>query len=363
MANLGFDGFDHYNAAADFLSRSDFIQWQNTTSAGTLSFVTGLTGYGKAVKIVGGNFGEGLLGVFGARNQHFFFGQRVFCLNNNISAYGFYLHCIDSLAAGGAADQFKLRFDENNYAVEVWNGTTLLGTSANNVWAGDVSNFIEIELYVATGTSGYVNVWVNNVQVLALSGITTQQSANAWVDSISYQPSPVSGGGGSYIILDDFYYNDTTSGPGLFPMNGRAGDSRTSTQFATGNDVVQFAPLANANWQEISEVAMDGDASYNYDNNAGDQDTFVFQPLLATLSTIYALRLTYATRNDGAGSRTTAGVVKIGGTSYVYGSPNSVPASANYVYFSNQWTLSPATGLNFTRTEVNGADFGYKLVS
>jgi hypothetical protein len=194
------------------------------------------------------------------------------------------------------------------------------------------------------------------------ANITTQLTANAWFDVIDFMASPLSGFGKT-ILLDDFYYCDTVAGPGLTPANSMLGDSRVACVFATGDDAVQFTPLANANWQEISEVAMDSDTSYNYDATAGHQDTFDFQAIENLISTIYCLQLTYAARKDDAGTRTMAGVAKIGGVSYVYSAPDSVPASATYTYFSDPFVLSPATGLNWTLAEINGAAFGYKLVT
>lgn len=372
MTTRGFDGFDHYNALADLEARSNFIQWQKTVWGGgftfNVSFVTGLTGYGKALSlttaIIGGPTANisTLREVFGSRNQEFYVGYRLKGVGT-----GAWLIFGDSIGSGSYVTQFSVHVDEGNYALEVWSGNgiistgTLLYATANNVWPGDVGFFLEIHVKIATSGAGTIEFKVDNVLVGSAS-ITTQRSVNAWSDVIDIAASPVTSNSET-ILIDDAYYNDTTTGPGMFPMNSWAGDSRVASQFATGNDVVQFTPFANTNWQEISEVAMDSDVSYNFDNTAGDQDTFTFNPLVNTLSSIYALQLTYATRNDGAGTRTIAGVVKIAGTSYVYGSPNNVPASATYVYFSDIWYLSPATGLNFTRTEVNAADFGYKLVT
>lgn len=370
MALKAFDGFGHYKQAADFLSRSNFLQWQIlSTAAPTISFPTGLTGYDQCLSLATGTNTLGqtswLRAVFGDRNQEFYLGFRFkgTVSSGGSNGSGVWLGFYDTI---GAAAQFCIHFDETNYAVEVYQGSlfspgALLGASANNVWMGGVGFFAEIHAKVDS-SAGAVEVKVDGVSVLSLTGLDNQSTANAWADALNIMASPKSPAS-TTVYFDDFYYCDTVAGPGTIPCDTFLGDCRVATVFATGNDVVQFTPLANANWQEISETAMDSDVSYNYDSVAGDQDTFDFQPIENTLSTIFGLQLTYATRKDDAGAHTIAGVVKIGGTSYPYGSPNSVPASSTYTYFSDLWILSPATGLNFTRTEINGAALGYKLVT
>lgn len=372
MALKGFDGFDHYNGIADMQSRSNFLQWQQESYGGTgsmtIAFVPGLTAavspYGQAVKMTNAVSGiingtTMLRAVFGARNQEAYFGVRIKGVGT-----GLWMLVGDSIAPGL---QFSIHVDEGNYAIECWTGNglnslgSLLYATPNNSWIGGVGFFLECHIKIATSGAGFVQFWVDGVSVGSAS-ITTQQTGNAWFDVVDFAASPFSGLG-STVYLDDFYYNDTTIGAGLYPCNGPVGDSRVVTTFATGNDAVQFTPLAGANWQEVSEVAMDSDTSYNFDATAGHQDTFTFGAIESTINTFYGLQVTYAVRKDDAGAHTMEGVVKISGTSHYPASANAIPAGSTYTYFSDLWILSPASGLNFTLTEINGADFGYKLVT
>jgi hypothetical protein len=371
MALKAFDGFDHYKQLADMLSRSNFLQWQQSGSGSNpvVAFVTGLTGLGRALSLTTGESGgpgtfwSAIRSVFTDRNSEAYIGFRMLGKPSTEDyTTGLWIVVGDSI---GGFQQFSVHFNESNYAIQIWTGNpalsfgTLLWTSSNNVWSGNVGEFIE--MHIVINNTGTVEFRVNGVSV-GTALVDTQQTPNAWFDVIDWLTSPINGFGNT-IYLDDFYYCDTMSGPGVSPCNTFLGDVRVATVFATGNDAVQFTPLANTNWQEISEVAMDSDTSYNYDATAGHQDTFVFQPIANVITTIYGLQLTYAARKDDAGSRTIAGVIKISGTSYPYGSPDTVAASATYMYFSDLWILSPATGLNFTLSEINAADFGYKLVT
>jgi hypothetical protein len=268
--------------------------------------------------------------------------------------------------------QVAVLFNPVNYSIQIYTGgTTLLGpgggfwdgtlvyVSANNVWTGNVWNFIEI-WPVINATTGSVTVRVNGVVLASVTGIDTKITSNLWWDQMGIA-SQTTGGLNVDTQIDDLYYCDTTTGAGLTPCNTFLGDCRVQTLFATGNDAVQWTPHAGSNWQEVAETAMDSDTTYNYSSTPGQQDTLDFGALAGTITTIYGIQLTYAARKDDAGARSVKSVVKVSGTSY-FGSTNSLP-DGNYAYFTDQWILNPNTGLNWTISGVNGAAYGYNMVS
>lgn len=364
MALKVFDGLDHYNDSTDFLSRTGFLQWQfpNNFVPSVFQFVTGLTGFGKALRW-GHNQNIAqptptIFAVWGNRDQEAYIGVRI----KPDAGWSFQVGFYDSV---GADSQLTITIDAANYSVSAHRGTssgTLLGMSANNVWTGGVGNFFEFHYKIAN-TGGVIEVRNNGATVLSITGVDTQITANAWADVMSLLPFTAGIAVVPTGVIDDIYYCDTVPDSGSSGNDSFLGDSRTSTVFATGNDAVQFTPLANQNWQEISEVAMDSDTSYNFSANAGDQDTFVFAPTSNVITTIYGIQVTYAARKDDVGSRTMAGVIRISGTSYVYGTPDTVAAALTYSYHTDLWILNPNTGVNFTLSDLNAATYGYKLVT
>ena len=157
------------------------------------------------------------------------------------------------------------------------------------------------------------------------------------------------------------YYCDGTTGPGTYPCNSFLGDVRDSTQFAVGNGgTIDWTPLANTNWQEISEVQFDGDASYNRSNSAGAIDLFNPQVLNADIDQVVCLAVTLAVRLEDAGARLIAPCIQIGSTVYV-GTPQAVDLS--YLYITSYWPINPSNGASWTTTEVNDCQFGYKIVA
>lgn len=359
MALKVFDGFDHYNAQADFFARaSNFLQWQTILfQAANVAFNTGRDGFGKCVNLsIVTTSTVGVLASWGARNQEAYFGFAELVPNGN----SFSVNLFDGVAGN---IQCLILFNGNNYSIQFfrYNGAGApisLYISPNNVWSPEVWNFIEVHGKIDT-SAGILEVRVRNQVVASASGLNNQYTANAWFDGTQFTVTPLSGF--DSLSIDDLYYCDTTTGPGLTPCNTYLGDVAVKTLFATGNDSVQFTPLTGSNWSEINETAMDSDTSYNYSTTATNQDTFTFQPLEATITTVFGVQLTFAARKDDALARMIKPIVKISGTSYA-GTTYSIP-DTNYAYFTYLWVLNPATALNWILSDVNGADYGYNLVS
>lgn len=370
MAIQAFDGFDHYNSAVDWKSRSNnFIQYQQpSTNANPINFVTGRNGFGKAMQVNLGVTAD--IWTFGQRVANAFVG---FACKFTANGTGLRIYLLDSTTQ---LVNLTVYFNPFNYSVQVWRGPsvngdfdqtgTLVYSSPNNIWSGQIWNFFEVWADIDSST-GFVKAYVNGVLLASYSGNTrgpTQNHSpfatpNTWWDQMTVQMVNV--GGSSQMLIDDLYYGDSTTGPGLHACNQPIGDARVATLFPIGNNTVQWTPLANANWQEVSEVAMDSDTTYNYTSTAGNEDLLNFQSLPSTVTTIFALQVTGAYRKDDALARTVKQAVKSGATE-AYGANYSLP-DTNYAYFTDLFTLNPNTSANWTLSDVNGMSAGYNLVA
>lgn len=373
MALKVFDGFDHYNSQTDLLARSGFLQWQLYGIYNpSFGFQTGANGDGKALTInhdsLRNNFGL-LVGVMGARLSNAFVGMRITATDVSSVPAGFGIIFWDTLASGGPSPQCSVFFNPGNYCIQIYSGlysgtfggiaSTLLATSANNVWA-EGTNFIEI--WPVIGASGSVEVIVNGQTLMNVTGIGTDPTGDAWWDAVGITPEPPVGQLASpTIALDDFYYCDTTTGSGTYPCNTPLGDVHVYTRFPIGNSSVQWTPLANTNWQEVDETAMDGDTSYNYSSTAGQEDLLNFGALASTINHIIGVQVTGAYRKDDAATRIVKQALK-SSTTEVYGSNYSLGVSS-YQYFTDLFVLDPNTSASWTLTAVNNAAAGYNLVS
>jgi hypothetical protein len=367
MAILAFDGFDHYNQKADWLSRSNnFIQYQQpATNANQVTFVTGRNGFGKAMELSPGASSD--IWTFGQRVANCFIG---FAGRFPSQGNGVTLYLMDSTLN---LCNLTVVFNPLNYSIQLWTGPnkslfnqvgTLVYSSPNNIWSGQVWNFFEI--WANISGSGFFKAYVNGVLLASFTGNTrgpAQSTSpfaqpNLWWDQVGFQLTNV--GGSSLMQVDDLYYGDTTVGPGVHACDQPIGDVRVATLFPIGNNTVQWTPLSGTNWQMVDEVAMDSDTTYNSTSTAGNEDLLNFQSLPSTVTTIYALQVTGAYRKDDALSRTIKQAVKSGVTE-AYGANYSIP-DTSYAYFTDLFTLNPNTSANWTLSDVNGMSAGYNLV-
>jgi hypothetical protein len=344
MALLGFDGFDHYNSAADLGARNGFIQYNQGAS---LSIQPGRNGYAYSIEVT-----SNLTVTFGQRVASAFVGF-AYKVTTGGGAQSFYFY--DSVAA---LPQVRVDLNFSNYSVEIYTWVSGVWSaayiSANNVFAGTVWNYVEI-WPVISSSAGSVQVKINGQQVAFVSGINTEHSTNAWWDQLVFP------GGQAAFYLDDLYYADATTGPGTYPCSSPLGDVRTVTLFPISNHSVTWTPLANTNWQEISEVAMDSDTTYNYTTTVGDEDLFNFGALSSTISKILGVQVTGAYRKDDAGAHTLKQALK-SGTTEQYGTTRSLP-DTTYSYFTDLWAVDPNTSASWTVTGVDNIAAGYNLVS
>nr|WP_294549988.1 hypothetical protein [uncultured Rhodopila sp.] len=364
MAVIASDGFDHYNLGTDPLLRVGALQWSLGTypSSGINIVTPGRGGFGKALQVYyPGNFvgavTNGIYGIFSSNLSEYYF---AFALNDGTNLEQVFVELIDPLAGNNA--QVTVSIDPTSGTVTLlkgaFNSTTVL--AASEPAAINTATYPIVEIGVRLGSSGFLTVRVNNNQVVTYSG-NTQSTANASFGGVLFGLTYDAGNGrpGSFEI-DDFRYNDTTTGPGSYPCNAWMGDLRVATIFPIGNGAVAWTPLANANWQEVSETAFDGDTTYNFASTLGAEDLFNLAPLAGTISYVIAVQVVGAYRQTDASPHTVAQHVKVGGTDTALTTRNT---TLGYEFFSDMMAINPTTAGSWTVAEVNAMQIGYEAVT
>ncbi len=345
MALKVYDGFDHYNTVTDLLSRSGFLQWQITSSSTPgIAFVPGLVGgQGKALQLtMGGNNNENIFGVFSDRNQEAFVGVRLYLPTSGSNASGVKLGFADTV---GGLCQCMVHFNQANYSIAVYRGDifsagVLLGVTANNVWSANSAFYADIRMKI-DNSAGEVQIKINGVTVLNLSGLDNQVSANAWFDAFQIKVSPDQNVNLNSMILDDVRYNDTTTGPGPNPYDSFMGDMRCVGSFAIGDDVVQFTP----------EITTRTFGNTNTDNSVGNAPNVIgFMPFTipnaGDLDTTLTVTLTGAVSGHLVlGIYDSDGVDNLPGTKLVQATALTNPVSGVNTF---TFTGSPALVTNRT---------------
>lgn len=233
------------------------------------------------------------------------------------------------------------------------NGTTLYTSPTNTMLAG----WYYFEVYAKIGDSGSVIIRFNEGEVCNLSGIDTQPSSSTTV-------------GGFYLGWGDVnWYNIYYNYDDLYVIRpdgeGAAwflGDVRVETIFPTGEGTtIDFAPSAGTdNALNVDEVAHDGDTTYNSSATLNAKDTLVYGNLATATGTIHAVRYNTAARKTaGGGLRKIAPILRHGGSDYTR---PSFMLSDSYNWAPQTMDEdNPATGVDWTISDINNAEFGYQV--
>lgn len=238
--------------------------------------------------------------------------------------------------------------------LRLWRGdqTTLLATSTVALPTGAWS-FLELKTTIHD-TAGAMELRINGATAATFSGDTKYSSTIGTARSIR-----LSGGVYSstyYGWIDDLYICD---GAGA-TNNDFLGDCRVDTLYPNGSGAsAQFAPTGSAaNWENVDDVTPDDDASYNASDTAGAVDSFAFTDMAVLNTTVFGLQANILARKDDAGSRTLRAIARIGGANHEGG---DLSLSDSYLDLTQVWPLNPATSTAWTESQINAAEFGYKV--
>jgi len=161
----------------------------------------------------------------------------------------------------------------------------------------------------------------------------------------------LSHGDNSDNIYDDMYY--------VYDEARTLGESRIQLGEALANDTVEWTPLAGQNWENIDEISVDSDTTYNATNTVGAKDLFKFTDIVVNPDVIHAVGIVYAARKEDSGTRTVQSVVKSGGVEQNGFAQNM---TTDYIWTRDVLNLDPQGNVPWTKARVNALRIGYRLV-
>jgi hypothetical protein len=336
------DSFDHYNTAQ--IPR----KWSGVIGAPTIQSGTARTG--SAMKTTGGS-----VGAYKALTAQstWIVG---FASNLEATATGALLTLYDT---SNAAPQVTLKA-ESSGLLTVRRGSdsgTVLGTTSS---AHPIGAWCYVELKVLiSGTVGTVDVQINGVNVLSLTGQNTKSTAAATADTIIVNSAVPTANGSGYTQnreIDDLYVCDGTGAAN----NTFLGDVTVQCVFPTGAGATTGWAHTGAatNWQAVSETPADDDTSYVSTSSVGAVDSYAHGAVGA--GTVFGVQLCLEARKTDTGARVIQPLVRSGGAD----SPGSmVPLSTSYQIYTDIRETDPNTGLAWTTSGINAAEIGEKLAS
>ena len=226
---------------------------------------------------------------------------------------------------------------------------TVLATSSNALLA-NTWNYIEIKMTIASSGGGF-EVRVNETVWVTYTG-NTQSSSNANANTLQLK------GRYAHCAYMDIYMCDGTGSRN----NTYLGDCRIDTvRPSAAGTYTQMTPQGNANnYANVNDTTLDSDTTYNTSNTAGAIDSFTCGALTAITGTIFGVQANVAADKDDAGARTVAATTRVSSTDYV-GATQSV--SMSYAYYKQIWEQNPYASANWTASQINASEFGYKVIA
>jgi len=203
-----------------------------------------------------------------------------------------------------------------------------------------VSTWHTYELSVVVGNSGSYDLHVDGQSVLSASA-DTQPGSSAFVDVVRIGKNVNSS---MLPMFDDLVIDDQA---GAFLT-----DWKINTVFPSADSVVDGTPSTGSdNYAVVDENPANGDTDY-VGSTSGDEDRFSFPSVSGT--NVVAVVVTAVTR------QTDASPFDITLIANQAGAPQAI-GSSDYVAKSEVFETNPDTGLAWEISEVNSAEFGYKV--
>lgn len=247
-------------------------------------------------------------------------------------------------------EQCSLRVSSSGQIIVSRNGTTLatsLNTLSANTWY-----HIEAKITIHNSTGAY-EVRVNGSATgwigAATNANTRGTGTNNYINSFALRSA------NGAATFDDVYLLDTSGAV----ANDFIGPQKIMTIRPAGaGHYAQWTGNYASNFANVNEAIADGDGSFNMSSTANQIDTFAMTDV--PTGTVSAIQHVIEARRDAGAARTLRAKTRISGSDY---DGTSVVLSTSHLFYTDPVSISPATSSAWTDSEINGAEFGYELVS
>jgi hypothetical protein len=247
-------------------------------------------------------------------------------------------------------EQVWFRF-ETTGRISAYRGSTLLGTSTSGC-TQNLYQHLQFRV-VISATVGTVDVWIDAVNVLSLTGQNTQGAAGTTWDEFSL--GSIFGPNDGEWDYDDLCVLD---GSGAAPWNAVLGDCRVDARYPTAAGATTgWTPSAGSNWQNVDDLTPNDDTDYNSTLTVNAVDTFVTQDAPVSGAAIYGVQHCLYMKKTDVGTCTVAPVIRHAG---VDNPGAALSPSTGYGFGLQVAQTNPGTGAQWTEAGFNAAEFGYK---
>jgi len=350
MALLWFDGFEGYNdltsdMASAIINSSKFLGF-------SVSEYPSVGAYGRRSSM-------GLLQqtahyikyTFADNYTSFVYGISIYQSSNAIpeylASYPFLSFYDDTT--------IQLRFHMVGSEIHVYNGAgTKLGETSGFGMGYGITKYFEVK-FTIDDSAGAVTIRSNETEVLALTSVDTQYSANAYFNRLWQN--------GSYnvtLCYDDQYMLDLT---GDAPHNDFLGDIRVDIlRPSAAGTYTDFTPSAGSNYQNVDETnGPDDDSTYNQGSDVGDKDSYQMPDLPAPAgTTIYGVKSQITVRKTDAGVRECKILTRVGTTDDL---GDTISMGDTYETHTKIFEDNPDDSAAFEDADVNAMEVGVEITA
>jgi len=342
MALLWCDGFDHYGTGATGRTNMLAGVWAALSTNLTPSATQARTGSNSLSH--SGNSSTQARRVFpGATRATVGFGAGIYLSSLPSTSNGVVLA---EFRDSGNAAQICVKLSTTGQVVVLRGNVSgaVLGTS-DPVITAQAWHHYEIKALCAD-SGGAVEVRVNGVTVLDISGVDTRNSATSLIDQVAF-------GSENAIPLtywDDVFAWDTAGSL----VNDFIGPQRVYTRLPDADTAESdwTRNTGSTDFSTIDQAAPDGDTTYIAAATVGDISEFGLTGLPAEVSVVTALYAAPMSRKEDAGAANLRASL-VSGASVAAGADR--PITEAYTYWDDVFETDPATGAPWTPAAANAA--------
>ncbi len=228
-----------------------------------------------------------------------------------------------------------------------YNGT-LLGTSADLVFGAEAYNFIECKVTI-DDTEGAIEVRVNQVTVLNLTGIDTKNTSESTISQ--FEVGHRSSGSSQTYQIDDLYLLDDTGDQ----LNDFIGDHAVLEDVADGDGAFTewTSNISGDLYEAVDEIPQDGDTSFIQAAAVYDRASFTFPDLDPSYTGVSAVEMFYIGKKNNTGEAAVQILAESGGTE---GAGDIDSMTEQYSGYSAVFELDPFSGLPWSISGTNNVE-------
>lgn len=346
MSLIAWDGLDPYKSLAEFASANP-------------RYLGAFYGAPEYFYTTGGRFGGSRLYIDGNNNNCWMFDVSDKAVSQiwtgraqNIPTSGATANTYLFVARSNTGIEATVTV-ETDGTIKAYRGDriTLLANSASGVLVRDQWLWLDF-FYNMSSSAGGFEVWVNNVQVINLTGANTKQFGSTSNNIISSATIATA----QYASNDDYYILDTT---GSYPWNTRLGDSRVVNLIPIGDYGANSGTpsTGTTHWGVLDDIVQIDTSDYLSIPVSSSTNTERFLKSISPLSTnssILAISLyNYSLKSD-AGIANLTPVIINNSSGYV-ANGNTFSVGTGWQSYNHYFQTNPETSGQWTYSQLNSA--------